>query len=70
MLDIHGVFLYTNLMNKNKNLNLKNYFICNNEDLSVAYIKRCEKFLRQLNYKLKQNDKKRLHSDRYNTKQI
>ena len=40
-------------MNKNKNLNLKNYFICNNEDLSVTYIKRCEKFLRQLNYKLK-----------------
>ena len=70
MLDIHGVFLYTNLMNKNKNLNLKNYFICDNENLSVTYIKRCEKFLRQLNYKLKQNDKKRLHSDRYNTKQI
>ena len=70
MLDIHGVFLYTNLMNKNKNLNLKDYFICDNENLSVTYIKRCVKILRQLNYKLKQNDKKRLHSDRYNTKQI
>ena len=40
-------------MTKNKNLNLKNYFICDNENLSVTYIKRCEKFLRQLNYKLK-----------------
>ena len=53
MLDIHGVFLYTDLMTKHKNLNLKNYFICDNENLSVTYIKRCEKFLRQLNYKLK-----------------
>ena len=53
VLDIHGVFLYTDYMNKNKNLNLKNYFICDNENLSITYIKRCEKFLRQLNYKLK-----------------
>ena len=53
VLDIHGVFLYTDLMTKNKNLNLKNYFICDNKNLSVTYIKRCEKFLRQLNYKLK-----------------
>ena len=57
MLDIHGVFLYTNLMTKYKNLNLKNYFICDNENLSVAYIKRCENFLRKLNYITKQNDK-------------
>ena len=56
MLDIHGVFLYTNLMTKYKNLNLKNYFICDNKNLSVAYIKRCEKFLRQLNYKLKNDN--------------
>ena len=70
MLDIHGVFLYTDLMKKHKNLNLKDYFICDNENLSVAYIKRCENFLRKLNYISKQNDKKRLHSNRYNTKQI
>ena len=57
MLDIHGVFLYTNLMTKYKNLNLKNYFICDNKNLSVAYIKRCENFLRKLNYITKQNDK-------------
>jgi hypothetical protein len=55
--DIRGVFLYTNLMTKHKNLNLKNYFICDNENLSVAYIKRCENFLRKLNYISKQNDK-------------
>ena len=55
-LDIHGVFLYTDPMTKNKNLNLKNYFICDNENLSVTYIKRCEKFLRQLNYKLKNDN--------------
>ncbi len=57
MLDIHGVFLYTYLMTKYKNLNLKNYFICDNKNLSVAYIKRCENFLRKLNYITKQNDK-------------
>ena len=57
MLDIHGVFLYTDLMTKHKNLNLKDYFICDNENLSVAYIKRCENFLRKLNYISKQNDK-------------
>ena len=67
-LDIHGVFLYTDLMNKHKNLNLKDYFICDNENLSVAYIKRCENFLRKLNYISKQNDKKRLHSNSYNIK--
>ena len=48
-------------MTKHKNLNLKNYFICDYENLSVAYIKRCENFLRKLNYISKQNDKKRLH---------
>ena len=68
MLDIHGVFLYTDLMTKHKNLNLKNYFICDNENLSVAYIKRCENFLKKLNYILKQNDKKRLHSNSKNNK--
>ena len=57
MLDIHGVFLYTYLITKYKYLNLKNYFICDNKNLSVAYIKRCENFLRKLNYITKQNDK-------------
>jgi len=57
VLDTLGVFLYTDLMTKHKNLNLKDYFICDNENLSVAYIKRCENFLRKLNYISKQNDK-------------
>ena len=57
MLDTLGVFLYTDLMTKHKNLNLKDYFICDNKNLSVAYIKRCENFLRKLNYISKQNDK-------------
>ena len=65
---MHRVFLYTDLMTKHKNLNLKNYFICDNENLSVAYIKRCENFLRKLNYISKQNDKKRLHSNSKNNK--
>ena len=56
MLDIHGVFLYTDLMTNLKLLYLNNYFICDNENLSVTYIKRCEKFLRQLNYKLKNDN--------------
>ena len=56
VLDIHGVFLYTDFMTKHKNLNLKSYFICDNKNLSVTYIKRCEKFLRQLNYILKNDN--------------
>jgi len=69
MLDIHGVFLYTNLMTKYKNLNLKNYFICDNKNLSVAYIKRCENFLRKLNYITKQNDKPS-KTDRFKIKKV
>ena len=55
VLDIHGVFLYTDLMIKTKKYNLLNYFIYDNKDLPKAYVKRCEKFLKEL------NDKKRLH---------
>ena len=69
MLDIHGVFLYTNFMTKYKNLNLKNYFICDNKNLSVAYIKRCENFLRKLNYITKQNDKPS-KTDRFKIKKV
>ena len=69
MLDIHGVFLYTNLMTKYNNLNLKNYFICDNKNLSVAYIKRCENFLRKLNYITKQNDKPS-KTDRFKIKKV
>ena len=69
MLDTLGVFLYTDLMTKHKNLNLKDYFICDNENLSVAYIKRCENFLRKLNYITKQNDKPS-KTDRFKIKKV
>ena len=62
--DSRGVFLYTDLMIKTKKYNLLNYFIYDNKDLPKAYVKRCEKFLKEL------NDKKRLHSNRYDTKQV
>jgi hypothetical protein len=51
-------------MIKTKKYNLLNYFIYDNKDLPKAYVKRCEKFLKEL------NDKKRLHSNRYDTKQV
>jgi len=62
VLDTLGVFLYTNPMIKTKKYNLLNYFIYDNKDLPKAYVKRCEKFLKEL------NDKKRLHSDSKNIK--
>ena len=61
-LDICRVFLYTDLMIKTKKYNLLNYFIYDNKDLPKAYVKRCEKFLKEL------NDKKRLHSNSKNNK--
>ena len=61
-LDICRVFLYTDLMIKTKKYNLLNYFIYDNKDLPKAYVKRCEKFLKEL------NGKKRLHSNSKNIK--
>ena len=61
-LDICRVFLYTDLMIKTKKYNLLNYFIYDNKDLPKAYVKRCEKFLKEL------NDKKRLHKNSKDTK--
>ncbi len=61
-LDICRVFLYTDLMIKTKKYNLLNYFIYDNKDLPKAYVKRCEKFLKEL------NDKKRLHGNSKNNK--
>lgn len=49
-------------MIKTKKYNLLNYFIYDNKDLPKAYVKRCEKFLKEL------NDKKRLHRNSKDTK--
>ena len=57
-----GFLVYTDLMIKTKKYNLLNYFIYDNKDLPKAYVKRCEKFLKEL------NDKKRLHSNSKDTK--
>ena len=62
MFDTLGVFLYIDLMIKTKKYNLLNYFIYDNKDLPKAYVKRCEKFLKEL------NDKKRLHRNSKDTK--
>ncbi len=62
MFDTLGVFLYNDLMIKTKKYNLLNYFIYDNKDLPKAYVKRCEKFLKEL------NDKKRLHRNSKDTK--
>tara|TARA_Y100001951_G_scaffold42193_1_gene33405 strand:- start:331 stop:471 length:141 start_codon:yes stop_codon:yes gene_type:complete len=34
-----------------KNLNLLDYFICDERDLSPAYVKKCKKFFKQLKVK-------------------
>jgi len=40
---------------RSKHNNLLNYFICNHKDLSKAYVRKCEKFLKaHCNVRLKQ----------------
>ena len=58
MLDTLGVFLYTDLMIKSKHNNLLNYFLYDNKDLSKAYVKKCEKFFKELKTK-KENETKK-----------
>ena len=56
MLDTLGGFLYTDLMIKSKHNNLLNYFLYDNKNLSKAYVKKCEKFFKELKTK-KENEK-------------
>ena len=58
VLDICMVFLYTDLMIKSKHNNLLNYFLYDNKDLSKAYVKKCEKFFKELKTK-KENETKK-----------
>ena len=58
MLDTLGVFLYTDLMIKSKHNNLLNYFLYDNKNLSKAYVKKCEKFFKELKTK-KENETKK-----------
>jgi hypothetical protein len=37
---------------RSKHNNLMNYFICDKRDLSPAYVKSCEKFLKEISLKL------------------
>ena len=43
---------------KSKHNNLMNYFICNHKDLSKAYIKKSEKFFKEISDKLEKGYKK------------
>ena len=38
---------------RSKHNNLLNYFICNREDLSKEYVRKSEKFLKEISDKLK-----------------
>ena len=38
---------------KSKHNNLMNYFICDHKDLSKAYVKKSEKFLKEISDRLK-----------------
>ena len=58
MLDTLGGFLYTDLMIKSKHNNLLNYFLYDNKNLSKAYVKKCEKFFKELKTK-KENETKK-----------
>ena len=40
-------------MIRSKHNNLLNYFICNREDLSKEYVRKSEKFLKEISDKLK-----------------
>jgi len=40
-------------MIRSKHNNLLNYFICNHEDLSKEYVRKSEKFLKEISDKLK-----------------
>jgi|TARA_B100000959_G_C14737231_1_gene523460 hypothetical protein len=40
---------------RSKHNNLMNYFICNNKDLSKEYVKKSEKFLKEISDKQKRN---------------
>ena len=43
---------------RSKHNNLMNYFICNHKDLSKAYIKKSEKFFKEISDKLKRRKEK------------
>ena len=47
-----------NKMIRSKHNNLLNYFICNHEDLSKEYVRKSEKFLKEISDKLKKESKK------------
>ncbi len=45
---------------RSKHNNLLNYFICNREDLSKEYVRKSEKFLKEISDKLKKEKKEEL----------
>jgi len=47
-------------MIRSKHNNLLNYFICNREDLSKEYVRKSEKFLKEISDKLKKEKKEEL----------
>ena len=40
---------------RSKHNNLLNYFICDNQDLAPAYVRKCKKYLDEISTKLKIN---------------
>ena len=43
---------------RSKHSNLFNYFICDKRDLSPAYVRKCEKFLKGLNKNIQASNKR------------
>ena len=51
---------------KSKHNNLMNYFICNHKDLSKAYVKKSEKFLKEISDRLKKRKEKNANTNKGN----
>ena len=52
-------------MIRSKHNNLLNYFICNREDLSKEYVRKSEKFLKEISDKLKKEKEESKWQNKY-----
>ena len=50
---------------RSKHNNLLNYFICNREDLSKEYVRKSEKFLKEISDKLKKEKEESKWQNKY-----
>ena len=51
---------------RSKHNDLMNYFICDHKDLSKAYVKKSEKFLKEISDRLKKRKEKNANTNKSN----